>query len=570
MNLFHLMHSFMQRFEPSLLRLCMLVACVLASLVSPVSAQTPTPAGAPFYCDAQFYQTRSDVAGGATTNTGYLVRYPTLTSTPNNVYGGTTAFTPAVNALGFNPRDNYLYAVGVNTAPNNNLYRIGLSGLELVGAISGLTDYSVATAGVFDKQGRYYLMGQGTVGGLNTVVPNTIFRIDNIPAAGTAALTVARSYALNVSITNIGDYAFSDAADGINGILYGATAGTGTNTLAQITLNDAAATATAITRTWASPLIGGVGSAFYDQPSDKFYVFNNGASTFYEITGYAGSTPGATTVTGVAPSFIAAGFTNSATDGTSCIFAGAQQADLNLSKTVVPLTAVTAGQTVTFTIAIGNLAGGSPAQNVTITDQLPPGLNFVSASTTAGTYNTPTWTIASLPSGTTQTLTLVATVSTVGTTTTSFVNVASIGSVSQVGTTTVIALTDPVPGNNTGTATASVTISANLGIAKTNTTTTVAAGGTTVYTVTVSNLTGSFDVANALLKDPVTPGLQCTATPTCAVTPAAGGTCPTPGAGVGQLSMANMQSAGGVVIPLLKAGASMAFVITCRVSATGQ
>ena len=566
MNVCYLKQSLSRSLLRSLLHSCMLVVCVVANLASPVWAQTPTPAGAPFYCDAQFYQTRSDINGGATTNTGYLVRYPTLSTTPNNVYGGTTAFTPAVNALGFNPRDNYLYAVGINTAPSNNLYRFGQGGLELVGAISGLTGYSAATGGVFDKQGRYYLLGQGAG---NNVVPNTVFRIDNIPATGTAALTVARSYAINITLTNIGDFAFSDAADGINGILYGATAGTGTNTLAQITLNDAAATATAITRTWASPNIGGVGSAFYDRPTDKFYVFNNGASTFYEITGYASSTPGAATVTGIAPTFIAPGFTNSATDGTSCIFASVQQADLNLRKTVVPLTAVTAGQTVTFTVAIGNLAGGSPAQNVVITDQLPPGLNFVSASTTAGTYTTPTWTIASLPSGTTQTLTLVATVSNTGTTTASFVNLASVGSVSQAGTTTVIALTDPVPGNNTGTATASVTVSANLSISKTNATTTLAAGGTTVYTVTVSNLTGSFDVANALLKDPVTPGLQCTATPTCSVTPASGGTCPTPGAGVGQLSMANMQSAGGVVIPLLKAGASMVFVITCRVSATG-
>ena len=565
MNLSRLMQLFLQRFLQPLLQCCALVVCVLANLAPSAWAQTPTPAGAPFFCDAQFYQTRSDIGGGATTNTGYLVRFPTLTTAPTNIYGGATTFTPALNALGFNPRDNYLYAVGIDVAPNSNLYRLGQTGLELVGAISGLTGYSVATAGVFDKQGRYYLLGQGAG---NNVVPNTVFRIDNIPATGTAALTVARSYAINVSITNIGDFAFSDAADGINGTLYGAT-NQGVNTLAQIVLNDAAATATATTRTWANPSIGGVGSAFYDQPSDKFYVFNNGASTFYEITGFAGTTPGAVTVTGIAPTFIAPGFTNSATDGTSCILAGAQQADLNLRKTVVPLTAVTAGQTVTFTIAIGNLAGGSPAQNVNITDQLPPGLNFVSASTTSGTYNTPTWIIASLPSGTTQTLTLVATVRTSGTTTASFANVATVGSVSQAGTTTVIPLPDPVSGNNTSTATASVAASANLGIAKTNATTTVPAGGTTVYTVTVSNLTGSFDVANALLKDSVTPGLQCTATPTCTVTPAAGGTCPTPGAGIGQLSMANMQSAGGVVIPLLRAGASMAFVITCRVSATG-
>jgi uncharacterized repeat protein (TIGR01451 family) len=524
-------------------------------------------AGAPFYCDSQFYQIRSDTSGGASTNTGYLVRFPTLTSTPNNAFGGSTNFSPGLNALGYNPRDNYLYAVGTNTATHDTLYRLGQSGIEPVGQIAGLAaaGYATSTAGVFDKQGRYYLIGQGA--GSN-IVPSIVFRIDNIPTSGTANLTIARSYVMSATVTNVGDVAFSDAADGINGTLYGATNAGAGNVLLRMTLSDAAATANVVTATWATPSIGGIGSAFYDQPTDLFYVFNNGASTFYQITNFASGTPGAVTVTGVTPSFIPGGFVNSATDGASCIFAGAQQADIRVTKSSVPVTPVGLGQTVTFTIAVSNL-GTSPAQTVTIAEALPPGLAFVSANATSGSY-TPipgSWVVPNLPVGINHTLTLVATVSAAGTATSSFVNVASVSGSNQAGTSTVIALVDPNPANNSDTATPTVSLSANLTITKTDGIGSTVAGGSTAYTVTVANLSG-FNVANSVLKDPVAPGLSCTAAPTCAVVSGTA-TCPVVGGGAGQLSMANLQGAG-VQIPLLAAGSGMAFRITCNVTATGQ
>jgi uncharacterized repeat protein (TIGR01451 family) len=526
----------------------------------------PATAGSPFFCDARFYQLRADTSGSTTSPTArtYLVRYPSLIAgaTPDNPYAGSNYIGVGLNALGYNPRDSYLYALSFGTANDNQIYRIGQTGAELVGTITGLPAGFVSTGGVFDKQGRFYFAGQG--GTPNSIAPSIIYRIDNIPASGTAALTIAVQYALTAGTLNMGDFAFSDASDGPNGVLYGSL----NTTHYRIQLNASVPSATVVTSTLA-PTVGGIGSAFYDRPSNKFYVFNNGASTFDEIGNYAAGAATAIPAIVNAPSFIPVGYNNSATDGTSCIFAdpAAKSADISVQKSVVPLTPVTAGQTVTFTIAAANL-GTNPAQSVTVADPLPSGLTFVSASATSGAYVAVpgVWIIPNLASGVTHTLTIVATVNTNGTTTASYVNTAAVSGSNQAGTVTVIPLTDPVPGNNTSTASVTVSRTANLAIAKTNGTTTLVAGSTTAYTITVSNLSG-FNVANSVLKDPVAPGLSCTAAPTCAVVTGTA-TCPVAGVAAGQLSMANLQGAG-VLIPLLSVGSSVAFVVTCGVTATG-
>lgn len=515
---------------------------------SPAWAQS----GAPFPCDAQFYQTRVETSSGRT----YLLRYPTLTTAPTNAYAG--GLPIQLNALGFNSRDNYLYAMSTTGA---NLYRLGQAGAELVGSVAGLTGYSLPTAGAFDEGGRFYLAGQA--GG--NISPSTIFRIDNIPASGTSSsLTVARAYALSATTLNFGDMAFSTAADGVNGILYGATG----TTHHRIQLNDAAGTASVTTATLPST-VGGIGSAFFDRPTNAFFVFDNNASVFYRINNFASGAPSATSVAAIPPGFVGA---SNPTDGAQCALATAEEADLNVSKTVSPTTPVTAGQTVTFTVVVGNL-GESPAQSVTIADPIPGGLTLVSSAVTIGSYSGSTWTIPSLPAFSSQTLTLVASVNNQATTPTSgYTNVASVVSSSRSGTSTVIALPDPVPSNNSGTATANVIRSANLSITKTNGVSNVIAGQTTTYTITVANTAG-FDVTDAVLRDPAAVGLDCTALPppSCSVTPSpAGGICPVFGTGAGQLSVANLQAAEGVLIPALNVGGSMSFTLTCLVTATGQ
>jgi uncharacterized repeat protein (TIGR01451 family) len=554
----------------------------LLGLVLLTSVQLPSAwaqAGGPLFCDAQFYQIRVGTGGTR------LLRYPDLTSTPVNVFTGNNQTTTVpnlgginMNGLGFNHRDNYLYTIALESATGNlPMYRLGTTGGELVGQIAGVSNPFTSTAGVFDKQGRYYFAGQATIGGTpaNIISPSIIYRVDNVPSSGTGALTIARSYNINVTpLLNFGDFAFSDMSDGINGVLYGTTnQGLGTQHV-RIVLNDAAGTAntTVVNATGANT--GGTGSAFYDQPTDRFFMFSNVNNAFYQIQNFATGTPNSVSQTAV---FNAPLTDNTGTsDGTACIFAGQQQADIGVTKTASPNTPRQVGETVSFTITAFNVSGSSPARNVIIDEQLPPGLTFVSAAVTTGTYfaGTSNWVIPSLPAGTTQTLTLIASVNSVGTTTASYVNVATTAGASQVGTTTVIVLTDPVPSNNTATATVTTARGANLSISKTNnvnTPATLTAGQTTSYTITVSLGTGTTatDIANAVLIDPAATGLRCViGTPACTTSGTAGSICPALGAGAGQLSIANLQGAG-VLIPLLKPGSQMAFKVDCGVTASG-
>lgn len=112
-------------------------------------------------------------------------------------------------------------------------------------------------------------------------------------------------------------------------------------------------------------------------------------------------------------------------------------------------------------------------------------------------------------------------------------------------------------------------MSANLRITKTNTpgingnvdqaSDTVLRGMSTTYSIAVAN-TGP-DAANAAaVRDPAAAGLAC-ATATCAVT-AGTATCP---AATGAALVTELQSAGGVEIPVLSANSSVTLTLTCTV-----
>ena len=91
-----------------------------------------------------------------------------------------------------------------------------------------------------------------------------------------------------------------------------------------------------------------------------------------------------------------------------------QQADLALTKTVDNPTP-NVGDTITYTITLTN-NGPDAATGVTVTDLLPAGLTFVSASPSQGSYNPTTglWTVGTVdPRLRPQTLTITATVSSV-------------------------------------------------------------------------------------------------------------------------------------------------------------
>jgi uncharacterized repeat protein (TIGR01451 family) len=100
-------------------------------------------------------------------------------------------------------------------------------------------------------------------------------------------------------------------------------------------------------------------------------------------------------------------------DASDWIFTAHKLIDLELLKTV-DVASPTVGSTVTYTLTLTNNGtnAATAATGVVVTDVLPTGLAFVSATASTGTYtsSTGTWSVASLGDGASATLTLKATV----------------------------------------------------------------------------------------------------------------------------------------------------------------
>jgi uncharacterized repeat protein (TIGR01451 family) len=124
--------------------------------------------------------------------------------------------------------------------------------------------------------------------------------------------------------------------------------------------------------------------------------------------------------------------------------------------------------------------------------------------------------------------------------------------------------------NNSATDVNLVTGIVNLQITKTDGVGSVAAGGSTTYTITLTNFGPSF-ADNAVFRDPVATGLSCTSNVAC--TSSNGNFAVCPGATVGlpnnpSIPIANVQT--GVTLPRLRPGGSLVIALTCNVTATGQ
>ena len=150
--------------------------------------------------------------------------------------------------------------------------------------------------------------------------------------------------------------------------------------------------------------------------------------------------------------------------------------DLQLAKVVDNLSP-NEGETVNYTITVTN-AGPNNAGAVEITDVLPAGLSFVSASPSAGSYDDGTglWNLGALADGATASLILIATVDG-GTAGSVIANTAAV---------TGADLADPVPGNNTGQAILTVS-STDLQLSKQVDDATPSVGQTVVFTITLDN-----------------------------------------------------------------------------------
>ncbi|WP_193605052.1 DUF7507 domain-containing protein [Nocardioides dongkuii] len=151
--------------------------------------------------------------------------------------------------------------------------------------------------------------------------------------------------------------------------------------------------------------------------------------------------------------------------------------DLALTKEVVGLQEVAAGEPVTFRVTVTNL-GPRPGTGITVSEELPPGLTYQAAASGGdGSYDpdTGTWTIGSLAVGGTATYDFVLGTSDPGT----FTNVASIATVSP---------TDINSANDSASASVGVrTPVADLVIVKGVDSPESVVGDTVTYTVTVLN-----------------------------------------------------------------------------------
>lgn len=169
-----------------------------------------------------------------------------------------------------------------------------------------------------------------------------------------------------------------------------------------------------------------------------------------------------------------------------------QLADVSVTKSVSNA-APDFGSNVQFTITATN-AGPNAASGVEIRDTLPPGLQFVSATPSTGSYDAATglWAVGAHAVNASATLTLTARV----TQATPITNNATLSRLDQA---------DPQPANNTGSASI-VPRAADLRVAKAASTAAPAIGAAFSYTITVTN-SGPTTANNVAVNDPFPAGL---------------------------------------------------------------
>ncbi|MCC9071586.1 DUF11 domain-containing protein [Flavobacterium sp. F-65] len=160
------------------------------------------------------------------------------------------------------------------------------------------------------------------------------------------------------------------------------------------------------------------------------------------------------------------------------------QSNLAVVKTVNNATP-NVGSNVTFTITASN-AGPSDATGVSVSDVLPAGYTFVSATPSTGTWSAPNWTIGNLANGGSATLAIVATVNATG----SYSNTATITGTEP----------DPTPGDNTSTTVPTPKPQSNLAVVKTVNNATPNVGSNVTFTITASNA-GPSDATGVSVSD---------------------------------------------------------------------
>jgi uncharacterized repeat protein (TIGR01451 family) len=307
-----------------------------ASVVCTITnAQTQTDFGT---CDARMFLDQTNT--GATLSTLYNVGYA---STPFT-YASLGSGAPR-NGIGYNQADNYIYGIEWGGFSGNELVRVGADGSSVnLGAITGLPA-SNYNNGVISPAGDYYLMSG--FGG------TTLYRV-NLTTRVATAVTLSSSI-------SVSDFAWH------NGLLWGVNSNAG----ALVSIDPVSGTVTTIGSS--SPVNNAIAMWGFDNG-----LFASGGSTIYAID----PATGAVTLMSTAP-----GATNG--DGANCPGAAIQfNADLSVTKTNTPASGpndlptdtYSPGETRTYTIVVTNLSGSFGAQNITVSDPIPTGIDAATVS----------------------------------------------------------------------------------------------------------------------------------------------------------------------------------------------
>lgn len=320
-----------------------------------VSASTP---GLPFACDASFYQTR--IVGTTGSQYSRLFRIDrSVTPYVQTAIGN--APNLVINGMGYNAVDNYLYAIHLGdegstitgTTSALALYRIGQTGFESLGAITGLPTGFQPTAADFDGAGNFYLT--------RAAGSNELYKINVVTR--TATLTTI------TATPNLGDMSYNP----VDNFLYAVN-----NSPQELyRLNPSTGAWTNISITGVNSGEGSWGATFFDK-AGNFYAYGNEGS-FYTIN-----------VTTGAATRLSSADSASRSDGAACVFPPPQVDVVKAAATPVVVNTTTAD--VTYTVIVGN-QGTVTASNVQVTENL--GLTFSTGSPTLAITAGPTVTSGS-------------------------------------------------------------------------------------------------------------------------------------------------------------------------------
>ena len=439
---------------PRMLRMtCVSMLCLAAW--GHAQAQTATA------CDGTLFVSN---AGGNTDATRFN-QIDTTTNPPalNNlgVTGGAN-----FNALGYNPVDQYFYAMRYGT---DDLLRVNPDGtVSNLGNVNGLPndDSSAFTSGAFDAAGKYYIKVQGDTKVIYVVNVNS-----------RTYTTITLSEAIEVS-----DMAF------VNGVLYSV----GNNgQLYRIAITGTTGLVTAIGTAYPTAAGAQLGAQF--GATNGLFGTANDASGFY----YIDVTTGVRTRLSASPAA-------SSNDGANCPTAALNfPADLAIAKTAG---SYVAGSPLVYTITVSN-NGPLDVTNAHVTDALPAGIT--SAAWTCTATGTALCGAASGTGAINDTKAYVPYKGTVTYTLSMDIPADFTGPLTNTANVALPAdapyLNDPDLTNNTASVT-SVQSVANLGITKTDGSSIYTPGTDVTYTVNVTN-SGPDAVIGATVSDPLPAGI---------------------------------------------------------------